>query len=92
MDSQNGSDDIELGMHDGTVRDVVFMGDAQTLVSGGAGDCKLYVTDCPSGGQTVAALPGHAGHILSLCTWAAAGGSVLCSGSQVKGIKLSVIL
>ena len=74
--------ETELAMHDGTVRDLVFMGDSQTLVSGGAGDCKIYVTDCPSG-QPVASLPGHGGHVLGLSTWASAG-AVLASGSQVR--------
>lgn len=74
--------ETELAMHDGTVRDLVFMGDSQTLVSGGAGDCKIYVTDCPSG-QPVASLPGHGGHVLGLSTWASAG-AVLASGSQDK--------
>ena len=77
-----GEQETELAVHDGTVRDLVFMGDSQTLVSGGAGDCKIYVTDCPSG-QPVASLPGHGGHVLALSTWAAAG-AVFASGSQVR--------
>ena len=77
-----GEQETELAMHDGTVRDLAFMGDSQTLVSGGAGDCKIYVTDCPSG-QPVASLPGHGGHVLALSTWASAG-AVLASGSQVR--------
>lgn len=40
-------------MHDGTVRDVCFIEDTSNktslLVSGGAGDCKIYVTDCATG-------------------------------------------
>ncbi|CAH2268831.1 jg16204 [Pararge aegeria aegeria] len=44
---------VELAMHDGTVRDVCFIEDtsnkASLLVSGGAGDCKIYVTDCATG-------------------------------------------
>ena len=77
-----GEQETELAMHDGTVRDIVFMGDSQTLASGGAGDCKIYVTDSPSG-QPVASLPGHGGHVLALSTWASAG-AVLASGSQVR--------
>ena len=77
-----GEQETELAMHDGTVRDLAFMGDSQTLVSGGAGDCKIYVTDCPSG-QPVASLPGHGGHVLALSTWVSAG-AVIASGSQVK--------
>lgn len=44
---------VELTMHDGTVRDVCFIEDTSNktslLVSGGAGDCKIYVTDCATG-------------------------------------------
>ncbi len=76
------ADETELSMHDGTVRDLVFMGDDQTLVSGGAGDCKLYVTDSATG-QTLGGMVGHAGHVLAVCTWAAAGNAMLVSGAQV---------
>ncbi|KAI5640323.1 hypothetical protein NE865_07248 [Phthorimaea operculella] len=45
--------EVELTMHDGTVRDVCFIEDTSNktslLVSGGAGDCKIYVTDCATG-------------------------------------------
>ena len=41
--------EIELTHHNGTVRDLIFMHDNLTddsiLLSGGAGDCKIYVTD-----------------------------------------------
>lgn len=41
---------IELTMHDGTVRDLCFLEDSSNksslLISGGAGDCKIYITDC----------------------------------------------
>ncbi len=40
----------DLTMHDGTVRDCCFVeegsGGSTLLLSGGAGDCKVYVTDC----------------------------------------------
>ncbi len=41
--------EIELTSHDGTVRDVIFMEESGSahgslLVSGGAGDCHLYIT------------------------------------------------
>lgn len=83
-DSSSGGEHLEteLAMHDGTVRDLLFMSDSQTLASGGAGDCKIYVTDCPSG-QPVASLSGHGGYVLALTTWASAG-AVLASGSQDK--------
>lgn len=51
-------------MHDGTVRDVCFLEDTSNktslLISGGAGDCKIYVTDCATG-QPYQALSGHNG-------------------------------
>jgi WD repeat-containing protein 47 len=59
--------EIELAMHDGTVRDVCFIEDTSNrsslLISGGAGDCKIYVTDCETG-QPYQALSGHSGTYL----------------------------
>ena len=56
--------EIELAMHDGTVRDICFLEDTSNksslLISGGAGDCKIYVTDCATG-QPYQALSGHSG-------------------------------
>ncbi len=37
--------EVELTHHNGTVRDLIFMQDDSILLSGGAGDCKIYVTD-----------------------------------------------
>uniref|UniRef100_A0A1I8FDZ6 WD_REPEATS_REGION domain-containing protein n=1 Tax=Macrostomum lignano TaxID=282301 RepID=A0A1I8FDZ6_9PLAT len=55
--------ECELAHHDGTVRDVHFMRDESAsnplLLSGGAGDCRVYVTDC-STGAVVRAMPGPA--------------------------------
>lgn len=55
---------MELTMHDGTVRDVCFMEDlsnrSSLLISGGAGDCKIYVTDCETA-TPFQALTGHSG-------------------------------
>jgi len=80
--------EIELTMHDGTVRDVCFIEDmsnkSSLLISGGAGDCKIYVTDCASG-TPFQALSGHSGHILSLYTW---GGAMFISGSQDKTVRM----
>ncbi|GAB6023732.1 hypothetical protein CHUAL_008489 [Chamberlinius hualienensis] len=79
--------DVDLTMHDGTVRDVCFMEDmsnkSSLLISGGAGDCKIYVTDCMTG-TPFQALTGHTGHILSLYTW---GGAMFISGSQDRTIR-----
>ena len=51
-------------MHDGTVRDACFIEDTSNksslLISGGAGDCKIYVTDCITG-TPFQALSGHTG-------------------------------
>jgi len=62
----DSGDDVELTCHDGTVRDVIFMPDTSArsslLVSGGAGDCKICVTDC-STGSLLRAMPGHSGHL-----------------------------
>lgn len=51
--------DTEILCHDGTVRDMVFLDDNR-LVSGGAGDCKVYVTDCVTG-KTMQSLTCHSG-------------------------------
>lgn len=64
--------EIELTHHNGTIRDVVFMHDSlkddSILLSGGAGDCKVYVTDVKK--QTpIKSYSGHQGHIYSLFTW-----------------------
>ncbi|KAJ2954058.1 hypothetical protein O0L34_g2271 [Tuta absoluta] len=79
--------EVELTMHDGTVRDVCFIEDTSNktslLVSGGAGDCKIYVTDCATG-KTFQALNGHSGHVLSLYNW---GGAMFVSGSQDKTVR-----
>ena len=74
---------IELTMHDGTVRDLCFLEDSSNksslLISGGAGDCKIYITDCATS-TPYQALSGHGNHILSLYNW---GGAMFVSGSQV---------
>jgi WD40 repeat protein len=84
----NYSQEVELTMHDGTVRDICFIEDlsnkSSLLVSGGAGDCKIYVTDCLTA-TPFQALSGHSGPILSLYNW---GGAMFCSGSQDKTIRL----
>ncbi|XP_008482103.1 WD repeat-containing protein 47-like, partial [Diaphorina citri] len=83
---QHGQE-IELNMHDGTVRDVCFIEDTSNksslLISGGAGDCKIYVTDCATG-QAFQALSGHSGHVLSLYNW---GGATVLSGSHDRTVR-----
>ncbi|BET02766.1 WD domain, G-beta repeat [Nesidiocoris tenuis] len=79
--------ETELTMHDGTVRDVCFLEDSSNksslLISGGAGDCKIYVTDCATG-QAYQALSGHTGHVLSLNNW---GGAMFVSGSNDRTVR-----
>ena len=74
-------------MHDGTVRDLCFLEDTSNksslLISGGAGDCKIYVTDCATG-TPFQALSGHSGHVLTLYNW---GGAMFVSGSQDKTVR-----
>ncbi|XP_045197347.2 WD repeat-containing protein 47-like isoform X2 [Mercenaria mercenaria] len=76
--------DIELSFHDGTVRDLVFMQDisnrASLLISGGAGDSKIYVTDCETA-MPIRAMAGHSGVVYSLHTW---GRCMFVSGGQDK--------
>ncbi|XP_059613297.1 WD repeat-containing protein 47 isoform X4 [Phlebotomus argentipes] len=79
--------EVELTMHDGTVRDLCFIEDstnkASLLISAGAGDCKIYVTDCVTS-TPFQALSGHGGHVLSLFNW---GGAMFVSGSQDKTVR-----
>ncbi|XP_033730148.1 WD repeat-containing protein 47-like [Pecten maximus] len=86
-DTQEHTDvgpEMELTIHDGTIRDLTFMQDSinrtSLLISGGAGDNKIYVTDCETG-MPVRAMAGHSGHVYSLHTW---GGCMFVSGSQDK--------
>uniref|UniRef100_A0AC34GLS6 Uncharacterized protein n=1 Tax=Panagrolaimus sp. ES5 TaxID=591445 RepID=A0AC34GLS6_9BILA len=78
--------EVELTMHDGTVRDLIFMDDLShppVLVSGGAGNCKIFLTDT-STGQTFKELTGHTAPILGLYGW---GGCTFSSCSQDKSIR-----
>uniref|UniRef100_A0A1I7WS08 WD_REPEATS_REGION domain-containing protein n=1 Tax=Heterorhabditis bacteriophora TaxID=37862 RepID=A0A1I7WS08_HETBA len=91
--------EMEFGYHDGTIRDVIFMEDTinslnisngcvensrtSLLVSGGAGNCNLYVVASNSG-QMIHAMRGHSAPILGLYTW---GGSQFVSCSQDKTIR-----
>merc|ERR1711874_158925 len=59
-----------LPIHDGTVRDLCFLSGPgpSHLVSGGAGDCQVYGTDC-STASVVAGKTGHSDRILSVFSW-----------------------
>lgn len=56
--------ETELNIHDGTVRDLIFMEDKMSrstvLVSGGAGNCRIHLTDCTTG-QPLNSYQGHTG-------------------------------
>ncbi|VDN06007.1 unnamed protein product [Thelazia callipaeda] len=71
--------ETELNIHDGTVRDLIFMEEtvnrSTILVSGGAGNCRIYLTDCVTG-QAFNSYQGHTAPILGLYTW--------CSGYFVS--------
>lgn len=66
--------EYELTMHNGTVRDLCFLNnddenDSSTfLVSGGAGDNSIYLTDC-NVMKPVQALQGHSSTVMSLHHW-----------------------
>ncbi|XP_030572880.1 WD repeat-containing protein 47 [Drosophila novamexicana] len=79
--------EVELNMHDGTVRDMCFLDNSSSksrlLASGGAGDCKIYVTDCMTGMPTQV-FSGHSGHISSLYSW---NNTTFVSGSQDQTIR-----
>ena len=85
--------ETELAIHDGTVRDCLFMEDSTStigssggkvmIVTAGAGDCRIHVTDCSTAG-IIQSMSGHTGHVLSLCIVSGGGGnpsSVFASGS-----------
>ncbi|PAV85819.1 hypothetical protein WR25_11345 [Diploscapter pachys] len=80
--------EMEFGFHDGTIRDIVFLDDTINrtcyLVSGGAGNCHINLTDCNSG-QLLTTLRGHSAPILGLYTWDGRTNFVSCS--QDKTIR-----
>ncbi|CAF0783266.1 unnamed protein product [Adineta steineri] len=82
LEEETNHTEIELTHHNGTIRDVIFMHDSlkddSILLSGGAGDCKVYVTDVKKQ-TTIKSYSGHEGHIYSLFTWDACS---FVSGSQ----------
>ena len=76
--------EVELSCHNGTIRDMIFMhqDDSSILVSGGAGDSRIHVTDCQTQ-QSVRIYEGHASNVYSLFTWPSTT-NVFVSGSQDK--------
>ncbi|PIC52298.1 hypothetical protein B9Z55_002461 [Caenorhabditis nigoni] len=81
--------EMELTCHDGTVRDLIFIESSinrsTILISGGAGNCHLNVTDCNTG-QLIQSMKGHSAPILGLYTWGQAGNQFV-SCSQDKTIR-----
>ncbi|CDW53095.1 WD repeat containing protein 47 [Trichuris trichiura] len=77
----------ELSIHNGTVRDVVFMEDTSNhtslLLSAGSGNCHIVLTDCATG-MVVRQLQGHTGPVLAMYTW---GGCMFVSCSQDRTIR-----
>lgn len=56
---------MEINIHDGTIRDLVFVDDSinrnTVLISGGAGNCRIHITDCSSG-HLLNSYHGHTGN------------------------------
>ncbi|VDK71773.1 unnamed protein product [Litomosoides sigmodontis] len=79
--------ETELNIHDGTVRDLIFMEDktnrSTILISGGAGNCRIHLTDCTTG-QPLSSYKGHTAPILGLYTWC---NGYFISCSQDKTIR-----
>ena len=58
------------------------------LASGGAGDCRIHLTDCATM-SIVQSMAGHSGHVLSLCNW---GSATFASGGADKSVRFWDIL
>ncbi|CAJ0577527.1 unnamed protein product, partial [Mesorhabditis spiculigera] len=88
VDNSRIGAEMELNCHDGTVRDLIFLEDSvnrtSLLISGGAGDCQLRVSDCHTG-QVVQSYSGHSAPILGLYSWGTGPQFVSCS--QDKTIR-----
>lgn len=78
---------LELAIHNGTVRDLAFVSRASgtpVLVSGGAGDGNIMISDC-STGQTIGQLKGHSGHVMAVY---ADSDDIIASGSADNTVRL----
>ncbi|XP_062515027.1 WD repeat-containing protein 47-like [Corticium candelabrum] len=75
-----------LTIHDGTVRDIAFISSTSlSLLSGGAGNCAIHITDCSQTAQTIGHLIGHTDHVTSLYPW---GEHMVASGSVDQYVRL----
>merc|ERR1712241_332027 len=85
--SSLASNESDITVHDGTVRDCIFLDDTVSgstlLASGGAGDCRIHLTDCATM-SIVQSMAGHSGHVLSLCNW---GSATFASGGADKSVR-----
>lgn len=81
-------DEMELAIHNATVRDLTFVntsGSLPVLASGGAGGGLIHLSDCWTG-QTVSSLQGHAGNIMAV--FGSSQSNLLCSGSADRSVRL----
>ena len=76
---QTDSLETTLTMHEGTVRDLTWISEGQTLISAGAGEDQIFLTDCTSG-EVVQTRSGHTGSALCLHSWE--NSPVFVSGGQ----------
>ena len=67
--SDDDLDTSTLSIHDGTVRDCSWIPGGQTLVSAGAGEDQIFLTDCESGEVVQTKSGGHVGHVMCVATW-----------------------
>uniref|UniRef100_A0A915EI54 Uncharacterized protein n=1 Tax=Ditylenchus dipsaci TaxID=166011 RepID=A0A915EI54_9BILA len=88
---------MELMMHDGTVRELIFMEDSGShhssiVVSGGAGNCHICLTDCTTG-RTFKSFVGHTAPILGLTNHSLLGLQSFqcrqCDHAKYENFKLS---
>ena len=62
-------DTSTVSIHDGTVRDCSWVPGGQRLVSAGAGEDQIFVTDCETGEVVQTRAGGHVGHVMCVYTW-----------------------
>lgn len=81
-----GTAEYKLTMHTGTVREVCFMNNVQEhddslLLSAGAGDYNIHVTDCKAM-RSRQALSGHSGAVMSLHCWLSSASSFVSASTD----------
>ncbi|XP_065647865.1 WD repeat-containing protein 47 [Hydra vulgaris] len=82
--TQSG-DDVELNIHNGTVRELAFVPNrAGLLISGGAGDGNINITDVLTQ-QVTGILSGHSGNVMTVY---AGDGDVIASGGSDNTLRL----